>query len=253
MQLSFMHSCSFKFSSGPSGDVTISRIHLGICISVITEVSKLFPCSPYPSEDTLSRWGIQQHTGRTDIKHTGITGRIRNYGQHGYPETLGEEEAVICARKSCGVDFFFQADIQKVQIQAQAEGGEGSGLAQGLGSTVMENCLTAQTAQGPGPAFISNTARTDSTKIYQLSSTLEDISGKLKLRTLEIPPRLFEVSHIRFDKWKILQHKKAEMHPCAFKIKPNHNTTPNKTLSRPSVNYCPDHGQLLPTKCSQSH
>lgn len=69
MQLSFMHSCSFKFSSGPSGDVTISRIHLGICISVITEVSKLFPCSPYPSEDTLSRWGIQQHTGRTDIKH----------------------------------------------------------------------------------------------------------------------------------------------------------------------------------------
>lgn len=50
MQLSFMHSCSFRFSSGPSGDVTISRIYLGICIWLITEVSQLFPSSPSPSE-----------------------------------------------------------------------------------------------------------------------------------------------------------------------------------------------------------
>lgn len=188
MQLSFMHSCSFKFSSGPSGDVTISRIHLGICISVITEVSKLFPCSPYPSEDTLSRWGIQQHTGRTDIKHTGITGRIRNYGQHGYSDTLGEEEAVICARKSCGVDFFFQADIQKLQIQAQAEGGEGSGLAQGLGSTVMENCLTAQSSRDQGqPLF-------------------QTLPGQTAQRFISFPPLWkTSVGNSSWEHWRFLQ------------------------------------------------
>lgn len=63
MQFSFMHSCSFKFSSRPSWDVTISIIYLGICISLITEVSKLFSSSQYTSEVhvTFSRWGILLH------------------------------------------------------------------------------------------------------------------------------------------------------------------------------------------------
>lgn len=162
----------------PSGNLHLSH-HWGI---------QVIPMLTISFWNTLSRWGIQQHTGRTDIKHTGITGRIRNYGQHGYPETLGEEEAVICARKSCGVDFFFQADIQKVQIQAQAEGGEGSGLAQGLGSTVMENCLTAQSSRDQGqPLF-------------------QTLPGQTAQRFISFPPLWkTSVGNSSWEHWRFLQ------------------------------------------------
>lgn len=50
--------------------------------------------------------------------------------------------------------FYFSVTLRKCKYEQQAEGGEGSGLAQGLGSKMMENCLTAQSSRDQGqPLF----------------------------------------------------------------------------------------------------
>lgn len=150
---------------------------------------------------TFSRWGSQQHNCSANTY----------YWQNNqlWPaavgaDTLWQEEAVICAGKRCGVGLFFQSDLWKVQTQPAGRGRWGLRarlalplLAQGLASSqsVLESKLIENSdsseQERPGPAFISDAANTDSTKIYQLSFILKDIKGKIKLKTLEVSPSLF--------------------------------------------------------------
>lgn len=121
-----------------------------------------------------------------------------NYGQQQGVQTLWEEEAVIWARKGSGWVFSFRvchlkgANRTSRQREVRAQGWPGSASAgPGLGEQNDGKLSDSPEQQGPGPASISNTANTDSTKIYQLSFTLKDINGKLKLKTLEVSPSLF--------------------------------------------------------------
>lgn len=94
---------------------------------------------------------------------------VINHGSKCSP--LWEEEAVSCARKRCGEDFFFHLTSRKCKDNQQAEEVRAQGwpcsasAGPGPGEQNDGKLSDSSEQQGAGPALLSNPARTDSTRI----------------------------------------------------------------------------------------